>query len=119
MFVVTGDGVVATDPINPTASKVYLEEIRKITPAPIRYVIYSHHHSTTSRGAPPSRKPARPSSRRLIHNICFDIADTSASSSMSATRCSGALSTSEDGHDGAARQPTPSLESCSETTTRR
>jgi len=53
MFVVTGDGVVATDPINPTASKVYLEEIRKITPAPIRYVIYSHHHfDHISGGAP-------------------------------------------------------------------
>jgi glyoxylase-like metal-dependent hydrolase (beta-lactamase superfamily II) len=53
MFVVTSDGVVATDPINPTASKVYLEEIRKITPAPIRYVIYSHHHfDHISGGAP-------------------------------------------------------------------
>jgi glyoxylase-like metal-dependent hydrolase (beta-lactamase superfamily II) len=53
MFVVTPDGVVATDPINPTAAKVYLEEIRKVTPAPIRYVVYSHHHyDHISGGAP-------------------------------------------------------------------
>ena len=44
MFLVTPDGVMVTDPINTQASKVYLEEIRKITPAPVRYVIYSHHH---------------------------------------------------------------------------
>lgn len=44
MFVVTPDGVVATDPISPEASRVYLQEIRKITKAPVLYVIYSHHH---------------------------------------------------------------------------
>ena len=53
MFVVTPEGVVVTDPINPVASKVYLEEIRKITQAPIRYVVYSHHHyDHISGGAP-------------------------------------------------------------------
>jgi len=44
MFVVTPDGVIVTDPINAAAAKGYLAEIRKITAAPIRYVIYSHHH---------------------------------------------------------------------------
>src|SRR5262245_32327848 len=44
MFVVTPDGVLATDPISPRASEIYLQEIRKITQAPIRYVVYSHHH---------------------------------------------------------------------------
>jgi glyoxylase-like metal-dependent hydrolase (beta-lactamase superfamily II) len=44
MFVVTPDGVIATDPISPEAAKIYVQEIRKITPAPIRYVVYSHHH---------------------------------------------------------------------------
>src|SRR6202158_2855557 len=47
MFVVTPDGVIATDPIaqrRPEAGTAYIAEIRKITQAPIRYVVYSHHH---------------------------------------------------------------------------
>ena len=47
MFIVTNDGVIATDPIGygrPTAGQDYLAEIRKVTDKPIRYVIYSHHH---------------------------------------------------------------------------
>lgn len=47
MFVVTPDGVIATDPIGyvrRAASQVYVDEIRKVTSQPIRYLIYSHHH---------------------------------------------------------------------------
>lgn len=47
MFIVTKDGVIATDPIaygRPTGGQTYVDEIRKITRAPIRYLIYSHHH---------------------------------------------------------------------------
>ncbi len=53
MFVVTRDGVIATDPMNPAAAKVYVQEIKKITSAPVRYVVYSHHHlDHISGGAP-------------------------------------------------------------------
>ncbi len=46
MFVVTPAGVIATDPIGlrRPAAKTYIEEIQKITKAPIKYVIYSHSH---------------------------------------------------------------------------
>jgi glyoxylase-like metal-dependent hydrolase (beta-lactamase superfamily II) len=47
MFVVTPDGVIATDPVaygRPTGGQDYLNEIRKVTDRPVRYVIYSHHH---------------------------------------------------------------------------
>jgi glyoxylase-like metal-dependent hydrolase (beta-lactamase superfamily II) len=44
MVVVTSDGVIVTDPINPVAAKTMLEEIRKLTDKPVRYVIYSHNH---------------------------------------------------------------------------
>ena len=47
LFLVTPDGVIATDPIGylrPEAVRTYLDEIRKVTPAPVRYVVYSHHH---------------------------------------------------------------------------
>ena len=47
MFIVTKDGVIATDPVaygRPDGGKQYVEEIRKVTQAPIKYVVYSHHH---------------------------------------------------------------------------
>ncbi len=47
MFVVTRDGVIATDPVaygRPTGGQLYLDEIRKVTDKPVKYVIYSHHH---------------------------------------------------------------------------
>lgn len=47
MFVVTPAGVIVTDPISygrPQAAKAYLDEVRKITKASIKYLIYSHHH---------------------------------------------------------------------------
>jgi glyoxylase-like metal-dependent hydrolase (beta-lactamase superfamily II) len=47
MFIVTSDGVIATDPVSygrPTGGEQYLAEIRKVTNRPIRYVVYSHHH---------------------------------------------------------------------------
>src|SRR5262245_29348034 len=47
MFIVTSDGVIATDPIaygRPTGGQTYIDEIKKVTDKPIRYLIYSHHH---------------------------------------------------------------------------
>lgn len=47
MFVVTKGGVIATDPVaygRPTGGQTYVEEIKKVTSQPIRYLIYSHHH---------------------------------------------------------------------------
>ena len=43
MFVVTSDGVIATDPIGlgrPQAVTTYIDEIKKVTTQPIKYVIY-------------------------------------------------------------------------------
>jgi glyoxylase-like metal-dependent hydrolase (beta-lactamase superfamily II) len=53
IFVVTSDGVIATDPINPEAAKIYVQEIRRITATPIRYVVYSHHHLDHIAGGAP------------------------------------------------------------------
>src|SRR5712672_4371805 len=56
MFVVTPAGVIATDPISygrPQAAKTYVEEIRKITKAPIKYLIYRHHHYDHLAGGKP------------------------------------------------------------------
>jgi glyoxylase-like metal-dependent hydrolase (beta-lactamase superfamily II) len=47
MFVVTPEGVIATDPVaygKPDGGRQYLEEIRKVTDKPVKYVVYSHHH---------------------------------------------------------------------------
>lgn len=55
MFVVTKAGVIVTDPISlrRPAAKAYIEEIRKITQAPIKYVIYSHAHYDHIAGGKP------------------------------------------------------------------
>jgi glyoxylase-like metal-dependent hydrolase (beta-lactamase superfamily II) len=56
MFIVTPEGVIATDPISygrPQAAQAYLDEIRKITKAPIKYLIYSHHHYDHIAGGKP------------------------------------------------------------------
>jgi glyoxylase-like metal-dependent hydrolase (beta-lactamase superfamily II) len=55
MFVVTPDGVIATDPIGERrpAAAAYIGEIRKITQAPIKYVIYSHSHYDHIAGGKP------------------------------------------------------------------
>jgi glyoxylase-like metal-dependent hydrolase (beta-lactamase superfamily II) len=47
MFIVTPAGVIATDPVaygRPTGGQTYLDEIRKITDKPVKYLVYSHHH---------------------------------------------------------------------------
>ena len=55
MFIVTPAGVIATDPIGERrpAAKAYIEEIQKITKAPIKYVVYSHSHYDHIAGGKP------------------------------------------------------------------
>jgi glyoxylase-like metal-dependent hydrolase (beta-lactamase superfamily II) len=56
MFVVTTEGVIATDPIGlgrPQAVTTYIDEIKKVTNQPIRYVIYSHSHYDHITGGKP------------------------------------------------------------------
>jgi glyoxylase-like metal-dependent hydrolase (beta-lactamase superfamily II) len=47
IFVVTSEGVIATDPVaygRPQGGAQYVAEIRKVTDKPIKYLVYSHHH---------------------------------------------------------------------------
>jgi len=47
IFVVTPAGVIATDPVaygRPTGGQQYVDEIKKVTDKPIKFLIYSHHH---------------------------------------------------------------------------
>jgi glyoxylase-like metal-dependent hydrolase (beta-lactamase superfamily II) len=47
MFVVTSEGVIATDPIGygrPTGGADFVAAIRQVTDKPIKYLVYSHHH---------------------------------------------------------------------------
>ncbi len=56
MFVVTSAGVIATDPIGygrPQAVVTYLDEIKKVTNQPVKYVVYSHHHYDHIAGGKP------------------------------------------------------------------
>ena len=54
MFVVTPAGVIATDPISlRRPAKPYIDAIRAVTKAPIKYVIYSHSHFDHTAGGQP------------------------------------------------------------------
>jgi len=56
MFVVTNEGVIATDPLGygrPQGGAAYIQEIRKVTDKPIKYLIYSHHHFDHIAGGKP------------------------------------------------------------------
>lgn len=47
MFIVTNEGVIATDPVaygRPQGGAAYVDEIKKVTDQPIKYLVYSHHH---------------------------------------------------------------------------
>ncbi len=59
MFVVTPAGVIATDPIGyarPEGVQDYVNEIKKITNQPIRYLVYSHHHFDHISGGKPFKE---------------------------------------------------------------
>ena len=66
MFVVTSEGVIATDPISygrPQAAVTYIEEIKKVSGGkPIKYLIYSHHHYDHIAGG----KPFKDAGARIV-----------------------------------------------------
>lgn len=45
IFLTTSEGVIVTDPISAEAATWLRAEIAKLTDKPVRYVVYSHHHS--------------------------------------------------------------------------
>jgi len=51
LFMVTGDGVIVTAPINAEVAKTYREAIATITDQPVKYVVYSHYHWNRIAGA--------------------------------------------------------------------
>src|SRR5882757_9739324 len=54
MFVVTSQGVIATDPISyERPAKPYIDAIKAVTDKPIKYVIYSHSHYDHAAGGKP------------------------------------------------------------------
>mgnify|MGYP001214897370 CR=1 FL=1 len=54
MFIVTPQGVIATDPISlRRPAKPYIDAIQAVTKAPIKYVVYSHSHFDHIAGGQP------------------------------------------------------------------
>jgi glyoxylase-like metal-dependent hydrolase (beta-lactamase superfamily II) len=65
MFIVTPEGVIATDPIGyarPEGVQDYINEIKKVTNQPIKYLVYSHHHFDHISGG----KPFKDAGARII-----------------------------------------------------
>jgi len=65
MFIVTPAGVIATDPIGygrPEGVQDYINEIKKVTSQPIRFLVYSHHHFDHISGG----KPFKDAGARVI-----------------------------------------------------
>jgi glyoxylase-like metal-dependent hydrolase (beta-lactamase superfamily II) len=53
LFIVTDEGVIATDPgglVDPSRPAAYMEAIASITDQPVRYVVYSHSHADHATG---------------------------------------------------------------------
>ena len=50
VFVITGDGVVVSDPINVDAATWLKAEIAKLTDQPITHLVYSHSHGDHASG---------------------------------------------------------------------
>jgi glyoxylase-like metal-dependent hydrolase (beta-lactamase superfamily II) len=50
VFVVTDEGVILTDPLNEAAAPVLLDEIRKITDQPVKFLSYTHSHKDHAAG---------------------------------------------------------------------
>ncbi len=50
LFIATDEAVLATDPQSPEAAKRFVEEIRRVSAAPIKYLVYSHHHDDHASG---------------------------------------------------------------------
>jgi glyoxylase-like metal-dependent hydrolase (beta-lactamase superfamily II) len=50
LFMVTDDGVIATDPISPEAALQYRASIAEVTDQPVKFVVYSHAHWDHARG---------------------------------------------------------------------
>ena len=44
IFLVTDEGVIASDPMNAEAATLYRDAIRTVTDQPVKYVVYSHSH---------------------------------------------------------------------------
>ncbi len=50
MFLVTDEGIILTDPINPGFATWLKSELDSRFGVPVRYVLYSHHHGDHASG---------------------------------------------------------------------
>src|SRR5215207_10591196 len=64
LFIVTDEGVIATDPgsqSGPERAEAYRAAIASVTDQPVRYLIYSHDHADHATGERSSPRPPRSS----------------------------------------------------------
>ncbi len=71
LFIVTDEGVIATDPISPQAAVAYRQAIAEVTELPVKHVVYSHAHWDHARGGKIFKEEGAEfiSQRRCIDNF--------------------------------------------------
>ena len=77
IFITTTDGVIVTDPITAEAATWLKAEIKKLTDRPVRYVVYSHHHSDHITGGSVFADEATVVSHAAARGHIVDAADPS------------------------------------------
>jgi len=73
LFIATDEAVLATDPQSSEAAKHFVDEIRKVSAAPIEYVVYSHHHDDHASGGKAFGDAVVVAHRAVLPHVTGDI----------------------------------------------
>ena len=77
MFIITRDAVMVIDPMNKKHAEAMLAEIRRVSNAPIKYLVYSHNHWDHTSGGQVIKYIIQSKIRQERSYICFTFVNQS------------------------------------------